>query len=250
MSPQIQRRELLLASAATLAPSLFGLQMAQAQTASGVLRVGMTVGAVPSANDVPDQGGEGARFMNITLYDQLVAWDLSQGDKPAGLIPCLATAWKPDATRPKRWNFTLREGVRFHDGHELALYRKYLDDDEFAFLRNNIGKRASEWPPLIAQVQGAMDAGRAPDSPEVQALARHWFDLFRSFAGDSPATQQKVRQALVNEPGLTDDGFVTPAMRKFMRAAMMAAADNRGKFCECCSVLSFGKYPEIGRAHV
>lgn len=113
--------------------------------------------------------------------------------------------------------------------HKLALYRKYLDDDEFAFLRDNIGKRASEWPPLIAQVQGAMDAGRAPDSPEVQALARHWFDLFRSFASDNPVTQQKVRQALVNEPGLTDDGFVTPAMREFMRAAMMAVAGNRNK---------------------
>jgi len=49
----------------------------------------------------------------------------------------------------------------------------------------------------------------------------------RSFAGDNPATQQKVRQALVNEPGLTDDGFVTPAMREFMRAAMVAAAAAR-----------------------
>lgn len=107
---------------------------------------------------------------------------------------------------------------------KLALYRKYLDDDEFAFLRDNIGKRASEWPPLVAQVQTAMDEGRAPESPEVQALARHWFDLFRSFAGDNPATQHKVRQALVNEPGLTDDGFVTPAMRDFIRAAMAAAA--------------------------
>jgi len=49
----------------------------------------------------------------------------------------------------------------------------------------------------------------------------------RSFAGDNPATQQKVRQALVNEPGLTDDGFVTPTMREFMRAAMVAAAAAR-----------------------
>ena len=79
-----------------------------------------------------------------------------------------------------------------HAGKAL-LYRPYLNDEEFAFLRANIGKRASEWPPLIAQVREAMNAGHAPDSAEAQALARRWLDLFRSFAGDNPATQAKVR---------------------------------------------------------
>lgn len=106
--------------------------------------------------------------------------------------------------------------------HKLAIYRRYLDDAEFEFLRANIGKRASEWPPLIAQVQSAMDQGIAPAAPQAQALARHWFDLFRSFAGDNPATQQKIRTALTNEPGLTDTGFVTAAMRDYVRAAMAA----------------------------
>lgn len=103
---------------------------------------------------------------------------------------------------------------------KLTIYRKYLSDEEFTFLSANIGKRASEWPVLIAQVQSAMDKGIAPDAPEVQVLARHWFELFRSFAGDNPSTQQKIRDALTNEPGLTDAGFVTAAMRDFIRAAM------------------------------
>ena len=107
---------------------------------------------------------------------------------------------------------------------KAALYRPYLDDAEFAFLRANIDKRASEWPPLIAQVRQAMDAGHAPDSAEVQALARHWFDLFRSFAGDNPATQAKVRQALMEEPRLTEGGMVDAAMRDFIRAAMQSLA--------------------------
>jgi hypothetical protein len=51
-------------------------------------------------------------------------------------------------------------------------------------------------------------------------LARHWFELFRSFAGDNPSTQQKIRDALTNEPGLANAGFVTAAMRDFIRAAM------------------------------
>lgn len=105
---------------------------------------------------------------------------------------------------------------------KTALYRPYLDDAEFAFLRAHIGKRASEWPPLIARVRQAMNAGHAPDSPAAQALARHWFELFRSFAGDNPATQAKIRKALVEVPGLTDGSMVDAAMRDYVRAAMQS----------------------------
>lgn len=41
--------------------------------------------------------------------------------------------------------------------HQLSIYRNYLDDDEFAFMRANFGKRDAEWPPLVAQVRTAMD---------------------------------------------------------------------------------------------
>lgn len=103
-----------------------------------------------------------------------------------------------------------------------ALYRPYLDEAEFAFLRANIGKRAMEWRPLIAQVYQAMQDGHAPDSPEAQALARHWFDLFRSYAGDNPATQLKIRKALAEQPELTDDAMVDAPMRDYIRAAMQS----------------------------
>ena len=138
MAYTINRRSLLLSGAAAAAPALLGIDLAQAQTASGTLRVGMTVGAVPNTNGIPDQGGEGARFMNVTLYDQLVAWELSHADRPARLMPCLATAWKTDAGNPKRWVFTLREGVKFHDGHELV-----ADDIVFSFDR--AFKRDAAW---------------------------------------------------------------------------------------------------------
>lgn len=105
---------------------------------------------------------------------------------------------------------------------KAALYRPYLNDEEFAFLRANVGTRASEWPPLMAKVRQAVQDGLAPDSPAAQALARHWFDLFRSFAGDNPATQAKIRQALTEQPGLTEDGMVDVSMREFIRAAMQA----------------------------
>jgi DNA-binding transcriptional MerR regulator len=106
--------------------------------------------------------------------------------------------------------------------HQLSIYRNYLDDDEFAFMRANFGKRDAEWPPLVAQVRTAMDEGHAPDSPQARALALAWFDLFRSFAGDQPATQQKIRQALQNEPALQQSGMVDERMRAFISAAMQA----------------------------
>ncbi len=106
--------------------------------------------------------------------------------------------------------------------HQLSIYRNYLDDDEFAFMRANFGKRDAEWPPLVAQVRIAMDEGHAPDSPQARALALAWFDLFRSFAGDQPATQQKIRQALQDEPALRQSGMVDERMRAFISAAMQA----------------------------
>ena len=106
--------------------------------------------------------------------------------------------------------------------HQLSIYRNYLDDDEFAFMRANFGKRDAEWPPLVAQVRTAMDEGHTPDSPQARALALAWFDLFRSFAGDQPATQQKIRQALQDEPALRQSGMVDERMRAFISAAMQA----------------------------
>jgi DNA-binding transcriptional MerR regulator len=106
--------------------------------------------------------------------------------------------------------------------HQLSIYANYLDDDELAFMRAHLGQRDAEWPPLIARVRMAIDAGCAPDSPQARTLALAWFDLFRSFAGDNPATQQKIRQALENEPALTQSGMVDAGMRDFVRAAMGA----------------------------
>ncbi|MBR0654456.1 ABC transporter substrate-binding protein [Roseomonas arctica] len=80
----------------------------------------MTASAVPLPNGMPDQGAEGHRFMGITLYDHLVMWDLSKSDGPAALRPGLATAWRVDPNDPKRWIFTIREGVKFHDGKLLT----------------------------------------------------------------------------------------------------------------------------------
>ncbi|MEK9970819.1 MAG: ABC transporter substrate-binding protein [Ferrovibrio sp.] len=101
------------------AAALAGLTATSA-LAQGVLRIGMTASDIPLTTGQTDQGGEGMRFMGYTVYDALINWDLSKFDKPSVLMPGLATKWGVDATDKTKWTFTLREGVKFHDGSEFT----------------------------------------------------------------------------------------------------------------------------------
>ena len=65
--------------------------------AQGTLRIGMTASDIPLTTGQADQGGEGQRFMALTVYDALVHWDLTSATKPSTLIPGLAASWAPDA---------------------------------------------------------------------------------------------------------------------------------------------------------
>src|SRR6266568_4380689 len=95
-------------------PFLFGAGPA---LAAGTLTVGMTAGDLPVTTGNPDQGFEGYRFVGYNLYDSLVLWDLSgAGEKAADIKPGLATEWHVDEGDSKRWIFTLRQGVKWHDG--------------------------------------------------------------------------------------------------------------------------------------
>lgn len=84
--------------------------------AQGTVRIAMTASDVPLPNGQTDQGAEGMRFIGYTLFEALVAWDLSSADRASGLVPGLATAWSVDPKDRTKWTFVLREGVRFHDG--------------------------------------------------------------------------------------------------------------------------------------
>ena len=107
--------------------------------------------------------------------------------------------------------------------YRLGLFKKYLDPAEFAFMSANYGKRAAEWPPLIAKLRNEMAAGTTPEAPAVQRLAREWMSLFISYAGSNPATHLKIRHAHENEPELRLGTFVTDKLLEFIRAAMGAA---------------------------
>ncbi len=95
--------------------ALLGLTSTVA-VAGGTVTVAMTAGDIPLTTGQPDQGAEGFRFVGWNLYDALINWDLSSSDKPSDIKPGLATSWKIDPANQKRWIFTLRDGVKFHDG--------------------------------------------------------------------------------------------------------------------------------------
>ncbi len=141
------RRALLRgAAAAPLAAAALPWDLALAQAPSGTLRVGMTLAAIPLSNGFPDQGGEGQRFMGITAYNFLCEFDLSRSDRAAPLKPGLATSWEVDPSNPKRWWFTLRQGVKFHDG-------KVFSAEDVIFSLDRCFKRDAPWFDQRANLQ-------------------------------------------------------------------------------------------------
>jgi len=144
------RRFLLTACLAAL-PALVAAPAVQAQ---GTLRIGMTAADIPLTNGQPDQGFEGNRFTGIPLFDSLTMWDLSAADRPSVVIPGLATEWRVDPNDRTRWIFTLRRGVRFHDGSEFNAdavvwnVRKVLDREAPQFDPRQVGVTATRMPTL------------------------------------------------------------------------------------------------------
>src|SRR5262249_3137643 len=112
-------RLLLLLIVLALIGTLFWLPAAGAQGRGGVLRIGMTAAEIPNTAGQPDQGFEGFRFIGYQLYDALIRWDLSQGDRLPDLVPGLAESWEVRKEDHTRWSVQLRRGVKFHDGTDF-----------------------------------------------------------------------------------------------------------------------------------
>jgi len=87
--------------------------------AETVARYGISMVDIPLTTGQPDRGAGAYQFTGHTIYDPLIAWEANIGSRPGKLVPGLATAWKADAKDPKVWRFSLRKGVKFHDGSEF-----------------------------------------------------------------------------------------------------------------------------------
>lgn len=88
--------------------------------AENVVRYGISMADIPQTTGQPDRGAGAYQFTGYTLYDPLVAWEMNVADRPGKLVPGLASEWKVDPADPKKWLFTLRKGVKFHDGSDFT----------------------------------------------------------------------------------------------------------------------------------
>ena len=118
----LQRRTLLKMMAAGAGALVWPTGMAYGQSGEKVLRIGMTLSDIPVTTGQASGGAEGGRFINRSIYDALLTWDLSQGDKPSALLPNLAASWSVDPKNRNRWTFKLRNDVKFHDGSQFTAH--------------------------------------------------------------------------------------------------------------------------------
>src|SRR6201985_842727 len=87
--------------------------------AESIVRYGISMADIPLTTGQPDRGAGAYQFTAYTIYDPLVAWEMDVSDRPGKLVPGLATEWKVDDKDKTKWRFTLRQGVKFHDGTDF-----------------------------------------------------------------------------------------------------------------------------------
>lgn len=115
---------------------------------------------------------------------------------------------------------TYIQQASIHD--KLDIYEKYLNADEFAFVKANYGKRLQEWPPLIAEAHQALRSGQPATSATTLALARRWIELSTAATGSHPDTRQKIRLAHECEPDLMKGTLISNALLDYLRQAFAA----------------------------
>lgn len=75
----------------------------------------------------------------------------------------------------------------------------------------------AEWPTLIRQAREAMDLGRDPAAPEVQALVRRWLVLQKQFLEVAPGVKDTMQRMYAAEPELARQSGVTPDLIAYLR---------------------------------
>ena len=202
-----------------IAAAFAGALASTTALAQGTLRIAMTASDIPLTTGQPDQGGEGQRFMGLTVYDALVHWDLSSADKASTLVPGLAASWTSDPNDRTKWTFKIRPGVKFHDGSTLTAdavvwnFDKLLKQDAPQFDQRQAAQGRSRIPAIASY--RAIDettleiTTRTPDATLPYQLA--WIGI------SSPAQWEKLGknwQEFAKTPSGTGPVAASPASRR------------------------------------
>jgi DNA-binding transcriptional MerR regulator len=103
---------------------------------------------------------------------------------------------------------------------KFAIWQRYLSEEEMAFTRAHYFERMMEWPPLVARLHQATANRLDPQSDEALRLVENWLELFQSYAGKDPQTQQKFRLAMQQEPRLMEGTWMTPDVLHWLQGAI------------------------------
>lgn len=128
----LSRRAFLATS--TAASAAAGTALPAAAQGAQVLRVGMTSADLPTVTGIPNNGGEGSRFLGFPVYDSVINWDFSRPKEIADFAPGLFADMQIDPANNLRWICKVRQGVKFHDGTTcdadaiLWNFRRIFDD--------------------------------------------------------------------------------------------------------------------------
>jgi ABC-type transport system substrate-binding protein len=166
----IDRRRFLLTSAATVAP------LPVAAASGGVLRIAMTAADLPTVTGIPNNGGEGYRFLGYPVYDALVNWDYTHPDKLADVTPGVFESWSVDPASPTKWVFRLRRSVVFHDGSPLVM------DDIIWNLGRVWDRNAPQFDPqsspIVRAVVNVLDRWEKIDEDSIALYTKMPFSFF------------------------------------------------------------------------
>src|SRR5438093_11419938 len=130
-----------------------------------VVRLELRVGApgVPSALE-PGAALEGTSpLIARQVFDTLVAWREGSTE----VEPALATRWNVSRDGLV-WSFSLREGVKFHDGSPLTALEVAASFERQ--LRPETQGTNKTWPLLLRGAPGVVKAVRAPNSRTVEIV--------------------------------------------------------------------------------
>src|SRR5213593_3875593 len=139
--------------------------LGQSMPPTQVVRREVRIGApgVPSALD-PGAALEGASpLIARQVFDTLVAWREGSTE----VEPALATRWS--ASREGLvWSFTLREGVKFHDGSPLTSLEVAASFERQ--LRTDVQAAGRAWPALLRGTPGVVKEVRAPNARTIEIV--------------------------------------------------------------------------------
>ena len=159
-----------------------------------VLRIAMTASDLPTVTGIPNNGGEGFRFLGYPAYDGVINWDYTHVNQTADATPGLFESWAIDPGNPTRWIFTLRAGVTFHDGSPLTM------DDIVWNLQRVWDEKSPQYDapaaPIVRATVTMMDRWEKIDDGKIALYTKSPFSFFHylltSFLIASPRQWEKM----------------------------------------------------------